>query len=226
VERQRDWVTKIRTDPKGAMEADLYVCGFGLVIAVLGGLFSVTGYHPAWQSIHDNTPAPTAGSLIVIAGLFLVALGIILMGVNTVVWLGGRRRGRTDETAPGPVEQPSWTCRRGHTQALGGAKSSGPAGQKVECTECGGSTSLRSGVASGALFAAVGGILGVIAWKVGGNGALIVGGLALLVFLVGVWTMTVSGAFLLLTYVVDRSARRRKAYRSRRRRRGRSGYRR
>jgi hypothetical protein len=45
VERPRDWVTKIRSDPKGAMEADLYVCGFGLVMAVPGGLSSVTGYH-------------------------------------------------------------------------------------------------------------------------------------------------------------------------------------
>jgi hypothetical protein len=50
--------------------------------------------------------------------------------------------------------------------------------------------------------------------------------LALLVFLAGVWTMTVSGAFLLLTYVVDRSARRRRAYRPRGRRRGRTAYRR
>ena len=82
------------------MEGDLYVCGFGLIVTVTGGLVSVAGYHPAWQSIHDNTPAPTFGTILAIAGLFLVAIGIILMVVNIIVWLGGRHKGDVSESAP------------------------------------------------------------------------------------------------------------------------------
>ncbi len=207
------------------MEGDLYVCGFGLIVTVTGGLVSVAGYHPAWQSIHDNTPAPTFGTILAIAGLFLVAIGIILMVVNIIVWLGGRHKGDVSESAPEASEERSWTCMRGHSQATSGPTISEANNRKMECAECGRDTSLQQGAASGGLMCVASGGLAGIAWWLGGDVALVVGGLALLVFLVGLWTVTLAGGFLFLSWLSDRGTRRRNAYRSRRRGRNGAAYR-
>lgn len=87
-----EWVKKVREDPKGAMEADLVIAAGGLIIIFFGGLVAVAGVHPRWQSIQNNSPAPILGTIIVVAGLAIVLLGILLAIANVIVWLGGRRR--------------------------------------------------------------------------------------------------------------------------------------
>ena len=51
-----EWLAKARSDPKGAMEADLIVAAVGVFIIVMGGLVAVAGVHPRWQSIQNNSP--------------------------------------------------------------------------------------------------------------------------------------------------------------------------
>jgi hypothetical protein len=74
------------------MEADLGIAGAGLAIFVFGGLVAVAGYHPRWQSIHDNSPAPLLGNIIAGFGLLIAAVGLVLLAVSVVVWIGGRHR--------------------------------------------------------------------------------------------------------------------------------------
>ena len=45
-----------RADPKGAMEADLFIAGAGAFIIVMGGLVAVAGVHRAWTT--SNAPNP------------------------------------------------------------------------------------------------------------------------------------------------------------------------
>ena len=87
-----EWLAKARSDPKGAMEADLIVAAVGVFIIVMGGLVAVAGVHPRWQSIQNNSPAPLLGNIIAIVGLVLIVVGLVLLVANLVVWIGGWRR--------------------------------------------------------------------------------------------------------------------------------------
>lgn len=78
------------------MEQDLGVAAVGLVIFVFGGIVAVAGYHPKWQNIHSNAPAPLIGNIIAAIGLIIAALGIVLLVASVVVWIGGRRRRNQD----------------------------------------------------------------------------------------------------------------------------------
>jgi hypothetical protein len=89
---RRAWVTKVRTNPKEAMEADLGVAGVGLFIFVMGGLVAVAGVHPRWQNVHNSSPAPLLGNVIAGFGLLVAGVGLVLLVVSVVVWMGGRRR--------------------------------------------------------------------------------------------------------------------------------------
>jgi hypothetical protein len=89
---RRAWVTKVRTNPKEAMEADLGVAGAGLFIFILGGLLAVAGYHPGWQNVHNSSPAPLVGNVIAGIGLLVGAVGVLLLVVSVVVLMGGWRR--------------------------------------------------------------------------------------------------------------------------------------
>ena len=62
---RRQWILNVRENPKQAMEADLSVAVVGLVVVFMGGLISVAGVHPRWQSVNNNSPAPVLGALIV-----------------------------------------------------------------------------------------------------------------------------------------------------------------
>jgi len=74
------------------MEQDLGVAAGGLAIFVFGGLVAVAGYHPYWQNIHNNAPAPLFGNIVAGLGLLVAGVGIVLLVVSLVVWMGGRRR--------------------------------------------------------------------------------------------------------------------------------------
>jgi len=87
-------MAKARNDPKGAMEEDLVVAVFGLVVIVCGGLVAVAGVHPKWQNIHDNSPAPLLGNIIAGFGLLIVAVGVVFLLVNVVIWITSRLRRR------------------------------------------------------------------------------------------------------------------------------------
>jgi hypothetical protein len=91
--RWGEWVSKVRSDPKEHMEADLSIAAVGLVVVVLGGILAVAGFHPRVQSIHDNTPAPLAGNIVAAVGALMVLLGLVLAAVNLVIWMSGRWRG-------------------------------------------------------------------------------------------------------------------------------------
>src|SRR5580704_17568341 len=95
--RQRQaWVAKARIEPKETMEADLVIAAVGLIVIVLGGLVAVAGVHPKWQSIHNNSPAPLLGNIMAGFGLLIVAVGVILLLVNTVIWISRRMRRRSE----------------------------------------------------------------------------------------------------------------------------------
>jgi hypothetical protein len=182
-ERQR-WMAKVRADPKGALEADLVAAVVGLTIATFGGLTSDVGYHPAWQNIHSNAPAPVLGSLIFTAGLYVTAIGLILMATNVVVWLSGHRRTSAQESA---VERQNEDL--------------------VDCSICGECKPIGQGVlvAAGVCIVAV--AIGGAAEAVGGSAAIILGGLALLLFAVGAWSLVIAGGMLLLVHWTGRRAR-------------------
>jgi hypothetical protein len=180
VDRRR-WMAKVRADPKGALEADLAAAVIGLVIATLGGLISVAGYHPAWQNIHSNAPAPVLGSLIFTAGLYVTAIGLILMATNVVVWLSGRWRTSTPESAAESDKR-----------------------ELVDCNICGECKPLGHGVLVAAGVCIVGVAIGGVAGAIGGSLAIILGGLALLVFVVGAWSLAVTGGLLLLVHWTGR----------------------
>jgi hypothetical protein len=78
------------------MEGDLIIAAGGLIVVFMGGLVAVAGVHRSWQPIQDNSPAPVLGTIIVIAGLAIVAFGFLLAVANLIVWLGGQRRRRSD----------------------------------------------------------------------------------------------------------------------------------
>jgi hypothetical protein len=63
-------------------------CGLIVVVIVVGGLIAVAGVHQKVQSIHENAPAPVLGTIIVIAGMAIVALAM----VSVFVWLAGRHK--------------------------------------------------------------------------------------------------------------------------------------
>jgi hypothetical protein len=96
--RRGEWVSKVRSDPKGHMEADLSIAGAGLLIIVVGGVVAVAGFHSKVQPIQDNTPAPLAGTIVAALGALMALLGLVLAAVNLVIWMTGRRRG--NEGAP------------------------------------------------------------------------------------------------------------------------------
>jgi hypothetical protein len=87
-------MAKARDDPKEAMEGDLVVAVVGVIVIVCGGLVAVAGAHPKWQNIHDNSPAPLLGNIIAAFGLLIVAVGVILLLINLVIWISSRFRRR------------------------------------------------------------------------------------------------------------------------------------
>jgi large-conductance mechanosensitive channel len=58
----------------------------------------VAGFHPWWQSIHDNSPTPLLGNIIAVFGFLVAAAGLVLLVVSLVVWMAGRHRG--NQTRP------------------------------------------------------------------------------------------------------------------------------
>ena len=78
------------------MEADLGIASVGLAIFVFGGIVAVAGYHPRWQNIHSNAPAPLLGNIIAGFGLLIGVVGLVLLVVSLVVWAGGKMRRKSD----------------------------------------------------------------------------------------------------------------------------------
>jgi hypothetical protein len=74
------------------MEGDLIIAAGGFFVVLMGGLIAVAGVHRAWQPVQDNSPAPVLGTVIVVAGLAIVAFGVLLAVANIFIWLGARRR--------------------------------------------------------------------------------------------------------------------------------------
>jgi hypothetical protein len=95
---RKAWIAEVRNNPKKAMEADLGVAVAGLGIFVVGGVLAVAGFHPGWQNIHDNSPAPLLGNIVAVFGLLVAAMGLVLLVVSLVVWMAGRHRG--NQTIP------------------------------------------------------------------------------------------------------------------------------
>lgn len=184
---RRRWIAKVRANPKGALEADLVVATIGLIVAVMGGLISAAGIHPAWQNIHNNAPTPVFGSIVLTAGLYIVAIGLVLILTNVFVWVTGHRRSAQAESETHQA----------------------PQHEVVACSICGECKPLGHGVlaALGVCVAAV--ALGGLAAALGGSVAIMLGGLALLVFVAGVWSLTITGGLLLLVHWAGRRERRR-----------------
>jgi hypothetical protein len=86
------WVKGVRSDPKGAMEADLVFLVVGVIGIVLGGLVTVAGVHTRQST--DNAGNPVLGNIMAALGLLVVVVSVILGVVNLVIWLTGRRRGK------------------------------------------------------------------------------------------------------------------------------------
>jgi hypothetical protein len=95
---RKAWIAEVRNNPKKAMEADLGVAVGGFAVFVFGGVVAVAGFHPKWQSIHDNSTAPLLGNIIAAFGLLIAAAGLVLLMVSIVVWMAGRHRG--NQTMP------------------------------------------------------------------------------------------------------------------------------
>ena len=109
---RRQWIQNVRENPRQAMEADLSVAVVGLVVAFMGGLISVAGVHPRWQSVNNNSPAPVLGALIVFAGHFVVAGGIITTAASVFVWFTGRHHSSSQPSAGGSAP-PAIACPNG-----------------------------------------------------------------------------------------------------------------
>jgi len=189
------------------MEADLSVSVVGLVIVFMGGLISVAGVHPRFQTVSNNSPAPVFGALIVFAGLFVVALGVVLLAASVLVWITGRLHpsgGPSDGgAAPSPPRCPNGRQiphHRGDVVQAGGQ----------HCPGGGKCTPLSRGPLYGIGYCLLASALGGIAWSVGGGAALVVGGFALLVFAAGAWTLIVTGGLLILIHWAEPNARKRR----------------
>jgi hypothetical protein len=89
--RRGEWVTRVRADPKGAMEADLILAVVGVIIIVMGGLVAVAGVHRKWST--DNAGNPVLGNIVAALGALVILLGAALAIANVVIWMTGRRRG-------------------------------------------------------------------------------------------------------------------------------------
>lgn len=100
--RRAGWMTRVRADPKGAMETDLILAGVGVFIIVMGGLVAVAGVHRAWTT--DNSANPVLGNIMTAVGLLVVVIGLVLGIANLVIWLTGRRRGIEAEVKPNDDE--------------------------------------------------------------------------------------------------------------------------
>jgi hypothetical protein len=207
VANQRQWVEKVRDNPKQAMEADFSVAVVGLVIVFMGGLISVAGVHPAFQTVSNDSPAPVFGALIVFAGLFVVALGVILLATSLLVWISGRlhvSEGRSDEGgAPSPGTCPNdrrYPHHQGDVIQLSGQ----------HCPGGGKCTPLSKAPFYGIGYCLLASALGGVAWLVGGGAALVVGGFALLVFVAGAWTLVVTGGFLILIHCFEPNRKKRR----------------
>lgn len=89
--RRGQWVKGVRSDPKGAMEADLVVLVVGVIGIVVGGLVTVAGVHSRQST--DNAGNPVLGGMVVALGLLVVLVSLILGAANLVIWVSGRRWG-------------------------------------------------------------------------------------------------------------------------------------
>jgi heme/copper-type cytochrome/quinol oxidase subunit 1 len=99
VMRRGEWATRVRSDPKGAMEADLIIAVVGVLIIVMGGLVTVAGVHRKWST--DNAGNPVLGNIVAAVGALVILLGVALAIANVVIWITGRRRGaRGDDESP------------------------------------------------------------------------------------------------------------------------------
>ena len=88
----------VRSDPKGAMEADLVFLVAGVIGIVLGGLVTVAGVHT--RQSNNNAGNPVLGNIIAALGLLVVVVSVILGIANLVIWLTGRRRGNAAKVKP------------------------------------------------------------------------------------------------------------------------------
>jgi len=195
VAKTADWVRNVRDDPKGALEADLSVSGLGLAITLFGGVITVAGVHPRWESIHDNRPAPFAGTVVVMVGMFVIALGLALFVLSSAVWLAGRA-GRRDA-----VLSPVNSCPNG--RAVRGPSLHPPAtGSAAVCPGGGSCGPLPRVVVVGTLLCAAGPVLGTVGLLIGGGPARALWGVALVSFAVGVWLLAVTGGLAALLHRV------------------------
>ena len=76
-------MTRVRADPKGAMEADLILAVVGLIIIVMGGLVAVAGVHRKWST--DNAGNPVLGDIVAALGALVILLGAVLAIANVVI---------------------------------------------------------------------------------------------------------------------------------------------
>jgi hypothetical protein len=104
--RWHEWITRVRADPKGAMEADLVIAVAGLIIIVVGGLVAVAGVHGKVST--EDAGNPVLGNIIAVVGLLVIALGLLLAIANEAIWLTGRRRGGHPTDTDGKFIRPWW----------------------------------------------------------------------------------------------------------------------
>ncbi len=189
--KARELVDDVRRDPKNALGEDLRVAVVGLFVAFVGAVTSAglwgVGVGGARSGL--STPvapanergSPVLGGLVFMAGLWMVAIGLLLVLVVLVVWATGIWR--RPSSAPLP-ERPTHPSR-------------GSPARRQE-------SSPWIGPIVGAALWALAGITGGLAWSLGADAGTVLGGLALLAFVAG--TLALSGAGVRL--LVGRSRRR------------------
>ncbi len=84
-----EWLSAMRRDPKGRMEADLILAVVGVVIIAFGGLGTVAGFHARGSS--NRLGSPLVGTILTVGGGLVLLVGLVLAAVNVVIWIRGKR---------------------------------------------------------------------------------------------------------------------------------------
>jgi len=87
-----NWSNRVKSNPKAAFEADLFVAGGGLFFILMGGMISVTGFGS--KTNNNSSPDPALGNILAGIGALFVLLGLLMTLTNGFVWIKARLKAR------------------------------------------------------------------------------------------------------------------------------------
>jgi len=93
-----NWSNRVKSDPKAAFEADLFVAGGGLFLILMGGMISVTGFGS--KASNNSSPDPALGNVLARIGVPFILLGLLMALTNSIVWIKARLKARNAPKHP------------------------------------------------------------------------------------------------------------------------------